>query len=62
MGQGAPVGATGVGQTATCAMLLEGKYHKNLQIKNIPKFVLADTHGGVGTLSAVSILRVTYEN
>ena len=38
-------------------MLLEGKYHKNLQIKNIPKFALADTHGGVGTLSAVSILK-----
>ena len=57
MGQGAPVGATGVGQTATCAMVFEGKYHKNLQIKNIPKFALADTHGGVGTLSAVSILK-----
>lgn len=31
MGQGAPVGATGVGQTATCALLLEGRYHIALQ-------------------------------
>ena len=56
MGQGAPVGATGVGQTATCAMILEGNYHEKLQISSMPKYALADTHGGVGTISAVSIL------
>ena len=57
MGQGAPVGATGVGQTATCAMVLEGNYHDKLQFSLIPKFALADTHGGVGTNAAVSILK-----
>ena len=57
MGQGAPVGATGVGQTATCAMVLEGNYHDKLQFSLTPKFALADTHGGVGTNAAVSILK-----
>ena len=56
MGQGAPVGATGVGQAATCSMLLEGEYHDELQINDIPKYALADTHGGIGTTSATSIL------
>ena len=56
MGQGAPAGAIGVGQTVSCAMLLEGNYHDKLQMSKIPKYALADTHGGVGTLSAVSIL------
>ena len=56
MGQGAPAGAIGVGQTASCAMLLEGNYHDKLQMSKIPKYAIADTHGGVGTLSAVSIL------
>ena len=27
-----------------------------LQISSMPKYALADTHGGVGTISAVSIL------
>ncbi|MDW3180822.1 thiolase family protein [Roseobacter sp.] len=56
MGQGAPVGATGVGQTATCALLLEGRYHPALQPDTLPRYALADTHGGVCTLSAVTIL------
>ena len=56
IGQGSPVGATGVGQTATCAMILEGLYHNKLQMKSIPKFALADTHGGIATTSAVTIL------
>lgn len=53
MGQGAPVGATGVGQVATCARLLEGRYHAGLQ----PQSLRADTHGGVCTSSAVTILQ-----
>ena len=57
MGQGAPVGATGVGQTATCAMLLEGRYHADLQPANPPQYALADTHGGVCTTAAVTILK-----
>jgi len=57
MGQGAPVGATGVGQTATCAMLLEGRYHAGLQPGRPPGHAMADTHGGVGTTSAVTVLK-----
>ncbi len=56
MGQGAPVGATGVGQTATCALLLEGRYHSELQPDNPPQYALADTHGAVCTTAAVTIL------
>ncbi|MEM8729185.1 MAG: thiolase family protein [Pseudomonadota bacterium] len=57
MGQGAPVGATGVGQTATCALLLEGRYHAALQPMRPLGHALADTHGGVGTTCAVTVLR-----
>ena len=56
MGQGAPVGATGVGQTATCALMLEGRYHKGLQPDRPLGHALADTHGGVGTTCAVTTL------
>jgi acetyl-CoA C-acetyltransferase len=56
MGQGAPVGATGVGQTATCALLLEGRYHAGLQPDRPLGHALADTHGGVGTSCAVTVL------
>lgn len=56
MGQGAPVGATGVGQTATCALILEGRYHPKLQPQSPPAYALADTHGGVCTTAAVTIL------
>jgi len=56
MGQGAPVGATGVAQTATCALLLEGLYEKELQPQTLPQYALADTHGGVCTTSAVTLL------
>jgi acetyl-CoA C-acetyltransferase len=57
MAQGAPVGATGVGQTATCALVLEGRYHAALQPEAPPCYALADTHGGVCTTAAVTILR-----
>ena len=56
MGQGAPVGATGVGQTATCALLLEGRYHASLQPARGLDHALADTHGGICTTAAVTIL------
>lgn len=56
LGQGAPVGATGVSQTATCALLLEGRYHAGLQPGRTMGHALADTHGGVGTTCAVTIL------
>jgi len=55
MGQGAPVGATGVAQSATCALLLEGLYEKNLQPNTLPRFALADTHGGICTSAAVTL-------
>ena len=57
MGQGAPVGATGVAQTATCALLLEGRYHAGLQPKTVPRYALADTHGGVCTTAAVTLVQ-----
>lgn len=56
MGQGAPVGATGVAQTATCALLLEGLYEEKLQPQTLPRFALADTHGGICTTAAVTLL------
>ena len=56
MGQGAPAGATGVAQTATCALLLEGLYEQELQPKTLPQYALADTHGGVCTTAAVTLL------
>lgn len=56
MGQGAPVGATGVAQVATCARILEGCYHDGLQPGVPPTYALADTHGGLCTTSAVTIL------
>ncbi|MEP2892757.1 thiolase family protein [Tateyamaria sp.] len=56
MGQGAPVGATGIAQTATCALLLEGRYHSGLQPDRPLGHALADTHGGVGTTCAVTAL------
>lgn len=56
MGQGAPVGATGVGQTASCALMLEGRYHEELQQARPPRYALADTHGGICTTAAVTIL------
>jgi len=56
MGQGAPVGATGVAQTATCALLLEGSYEKQLQPATLPRYALADTHGGICTTAAVTLL------
>jgi len=56
MGQGAPVGATGVGQTASCALMLEGCYHAGLQPRTLPRYALADTHGGVCTTAAITLL------
>lgn len=57
MGQGAPVGATGVAQTASCALMLEGLYTPALQPKSLPRYALADTHGGVCTTAAVTLLK-----
>ena len=56
MGQGSPVGATGVGQTANCALFLEGRNTSSLQPVRPPAYALADTHGGICTTAAVTIL------
>lgn len=56
MGQGAPAGAIGVGQVVTCVQQLEGTYHKELQLSSPPRFALADTHGGIATTAAVTVL------
>lgn len=56
MGQGAPAGATGVGQTASCALFLEGTHPSALQPQTPPAYALADTHGGICTTAAVTLL------
>lgn len=55
LGQGAPVGATGVAQVLSAALQLEGRYFGR-QARNRPRFALVDTHGGIATLNAISIL------
>ncbi|SOH92200.1 acetyl-CoA C-acetyltransferase [Monaibacterium marinum] len=55
LGQGAPVGATGVAQILAAALQLEGRYFGR-QAQNQPRFALVDTHGGIATSNAVSIL------
>lgn len=56
LGQGAAPGATGIAQVATCALLLEGRYHPAAQPGRVPAFALADTHGGICSNAAVTIL------
>lgn len=56
LGQGAAPGATGIAQVATCALLLEGRYHLKAQPTRVPAYALADTHGGICSNAAVTIL------
>lgn len=56
LGQGAAPGATGVAQVATCAQLLEGRYHSGAQLPAPPACAVADTHGGIASNAAVTIL------
>jgi acetyl-CoA C-acetyltransferase len=56
MGQGAAPGATGVAQVAACAQLLEGRYHPGAQPARVPRHALADTHGGICSNAAVTLL------
>ena len=56
MGLGAPVGAIGVGQTANCALFLEGRSDSAIQPAVPPAYALADTHGGICTTAAVTLL------
>lgn len=55
LGQGAPVGATGVAQVLTIARQLEGRYWGRKPAR-APRRGLVDTHGGIATVCAVSIL------
>ena len=55
LGQGAPVGATGVAQVLAASLQLEGRYFGK-QALHDPRFALVDTHGGIATLNAISIL------
>ncbi|MCZ4346814.1 thiolase family protein [Devosia neptuniae] len=55
LGQGAPVGATGVAQVLTIARQLEGRYWGRRPDRT-PRRGLVDTHGGIATLCAVSIV------
>lgn len=58
LGQGAPVGATGVAQILTAARQLEGRY-VGMQPAHVPRLALVDTHGGIATLNCVSILEAS---
>ena len=55
LGQGAPVGATGVAQVLAIARQLEGRYWGR-KPSRAPRRGLVDTHGGIATVCAVSIL------
>lgn len=55
LGQGAAPGATGVAQLATCALLLEGCYPGATPARR-PRMALADTHGGICSNAAVTLL------
>jgi acetyl-CoA C-acetyltransferase len=57
LGQGAAPGATGVAQVATCALVLEGRYHVGAQPARPLHHALADTHGGICSNAAVTIIR-----
>lgn len=56
LGQGGAPGATGIAQIATLARVLEGRYWPGLQPEALRRYGLADTHGGIATLCAVTIL------
>lgn len=58
LGQGAPVGATGVAQIWAAAQQLEGRY-PGKRADRQPTCALVDTHGGIATLNAVSILEAS---
>lgn len=55
LGQGAPVGATGVAQILVAAQQVAGTY-PGLRPTAPPRRALVDTHGGIATTNAVSIL------
>lgn len=55
LGQGAPVGAVGVAQVLSIARQLEGRYW-GLEPTRPARYGLVDTHGGIATNCAVSIL------
>lgn len=55
LGQGAAPGATGVAQVATCALLLEGRY-PGASPARPPRLALADTHGGICSNAAVTLI------
>lgn len=55
LGQGAAPGATGVAQVATCALLLEGRYPGTSPAR-LPHLALADTHGGICSNAAVTLI------
>ncbi len=58
LGQGAAPGATGVAQVATCALQLEGRYAGATPAR-LPRLALADTHGGICSNAAVTLIAQT---
>ena len=55
LGQGAPVGATGVAQVLTAALQLSGSF-AGLCPTRACRYALVDSHGGIATTCAVTIL------
>lgn len=55
LGQGAPAGAIGVAQVLSIARQLEGRYW-GLPPRKAARYGLVDTHGGIATICAVSVL------
>ena len=53
---GEPVGATGIAQLIACARQVEGTYHDALQMTSPQALAVADTHRGVATTCAVTVL------
>ena len=56
LGQGTVPGATGLAQIGACALQLEGCYHPGLQVDHAPRYALADTHGGIASVCAVTVI------
>ncbi|MDE0697202.1 MAG: thiolase domain-containing protein, partial [Boseongicola sp.] len=57
LGQGAPVGATGVAQVLATAQQLLGSF-PGLNPRSRPEYGLVDSHGGIATTCAVSVLEL----
>lgn len=56
MGQGGAPGATGIAQLVTVERLVTGRYWRDAQPKQDVRRAIADTHGGIATVSLVHVV------